>query len=203
MAATTNKTGPRGDYAKTEQRRTEILTAALEVFSTAGYHKGSLRDVATQAGLSQAGLLHHFPNKSELLMGVLEWRDTVDRQRFEGVDGGLSTLKKLLELVEHNQTVPNLIELFVTVSAEATFPGHPAHTYFLRRYDWSIATVRKALEQADAAGQLRAGVDCTSAARKVIAVTDGLQVQWLYDRSAVDMVAELHGHMQSLLTVEL
>ena len=44
-------------------RRQEIVDAAVEVFATVGYHKGSLRDVADRVGMSQAGLLHHFPSK--------------------------------------------------------------------------------------------------------------------------------------------
>ena len=43
------------------------MAAALEVFSEAGYHKGSIRDVAERVGLSQAGLLHHYPSKHLLL----------------------------------------------------------------------------------------------------------------------------------------
>ena len=47
----------------------------MEVFATVGYHKGSLRDVADRVGMSQAGLLHHFPSKEHLLEAVLTWRD--------------------------------------------------------------------------------------------------------------------------------
>ena len=66
---------PRGSYAKTEGRRQEILAAAFEVFSTSGYRSGSLKDVADKVGLTQAGLLHHFPNKEALLEAVLTLRD--------------------------------------------------------------------------------------------------------------------------------
>ena len=66
---------PRGEYAKSAARRQEIVAAALEVFSEAGFHKGSIRDVAERAGLSQAGVLHHYPSKHLLLQAVLDWRD--------------------------------------------------------------------------------------------------------------------------------
>ncbi|MFF9778592.1 TetR/AcrR family transcriptional regulator [Streptomyces sp. NPDC013978] len=203
MATITKRTGPRGEYAKTEQRRTEILSAALEVISSAGFHKASLRDVAARAGLSQAGLLHHFPNRGALLMGVLEWRDTIDRQRFHGVAGGVSVLRALVDLVEQNQTVPNVVELFVTVAVEATSPQHPAHAYFRGRYAWAVDTVTKALRQAESVGELRPGVLPDSAARQLLALIDGLQVQWLYDRSSVDMVAELRSHLRGVLVVDL
>jgi hypothetical protein len=37
----------------------------------------------------------------------------------------------------------------------------------------------------------------------MVALMDGLQVQWLYDRNSVDMAAEVRRYVQSLLTVEL
>ena len=72
-------TKTRGEYAKTAERRQQIVSAAVEVFSAAGYRKGSLRDVADKVGLSQAGLLHHYPSKEHLLEAVLTWRDEVSR----------------------------------------------------------------------------------------------------------------------------
>ena len=60
-----------------------------------------------------------------------------------------------------------------------------------------------ALETADANGQLRPDVDLRSAARTMIALMDGLQVQWLLHREDVDMASDLRRYVQSLLTVEL
>ena len=86
----------RGEYAKTAARRQEIIAAAVEVFSSTGFHKGSLRDVAERAGLSQAGLLHHFPSKNHLIEAVLTWRDDQARSRFVRADAGdLEHLRQL------------------------------------------------------------------------------------------------------------
>lgn len=60
-----------GNYAKTAAKREAILTAALDVFSTKGYTDGSLKAIAEQAGLTQAGLLHHFPTKQAVLEALL------------------------------------------------------------------------------------------------------------------------------------
>ena len=202
MTETTSR--PRGEYAKTPARRQEILTAAVEVFSSAGFHKGSLRDVADKAGLSQAGVLHHFPSKNHLVEAVLSWRDDESRQRFGRRTRGIDTIRALVELVEYNQAkTPELVELYATLSAEATTPEHPVHDYFVRRYAWVVDYIRRALEQAADERDLRPGVDCASAARCMVALMDGLQVQWLYDRASVDMAAEVRGYVQTLLTVEL
>jgi AcrR family transcriptional regulator len=202
MTATTPR--PRGAYAKTAGRRHEILTAAVDVFSSSGFHKGSLRDVAERAGLSQAGVLHHFPSKSHLVEAVLEWRDDQSRGRFERRDAGIDLLRAAVELIDYNQReTPELVELFATLSAEATSPDHPAHDYFARRYEWVIDYMRGGLERAAQEGVLRPDVDCASAARTLVALMDGLQIQWLYDRNSVDMAAEVRRYVQSLLTVEL
>ena len=94
---------------------------------------GSIRDVALRVGMSEAGLLHHFPNKSALLAAVLDRRDQHSLQRvpFDSGDGD-ATLRGLVDLAAYNASVPGVVELYTTLSAEATAPSHPAHDYFVR-----------------------------------------------------------------------
>jgi AcrR family transcriptional regulator len=193
----------RGEYAKSAQRRQEIVAAALEVFSEAGYHKGSLRDVAARVGLSQAGLLHHYPSKHLLLEAVLDWRDQDALARMGEVPPkGLAMLQALVDLAEHNQTVRQLVELHVTLSAESTAQDHPVHDYFVRRYRYVLDLVTRAFEDAAARGELKPDVDCRGAARILVALMDGLQGQWLLDDS-VDMPEELRRYLQPLVAVAL
>jgi AcrR family transcriptional regulator len=194
----------RGEYAKTPERRQQIVDAAVEVFSAAGYRKGSLRDVAEKAGLSQAGLLHHFPSKEHLLKAVLSWRDGVSARLIgDPLPEGIDLLRGWVALAEYNARTPELVELHVIVSAEGTSEDHPLRDHFVERYTWVLGLVRQAFERAAAGGQLRDGVDCASAARTLIALMDGLQIQWLLDRDGVDMAADLRRYLQPLLTVEL
>ena len=195
---------PRGPYAKSRGRRAEIVGAAVEVFSTAGYHKGSLREVADKVGLSQAGLLHHFPSKERLLQAVLTWRDDEAGARMgTPFPEGLELLRAFVELAEHNASTPELVELHVVLSAEGTSTDHPLHDYFVLRYGVVYDLVLRALEHADARGELKPSVDQRSAARTIIALMDGLQVQWLLHREQVDMAFDLRRYMQSLVAVEL
>jgi AcrR family transcriptional regulator len=195
---------PRGQYAKTRERRQEILDAAVEVFSSVGFHKGSLRDVSDKVGLSQAGLLHHYPSKEQLLQAVLTWRDDDARVRLgEPTLEGLDLLRGLLQLAEYNASTPELVELHVILSAEGTSETHPLHDYFLTRYAAVLDMIRTAFEKVEAEGRLKQDVDCGCAARTLIALMDGLQVQWLLHRDGVDMAGDLRSYVQSLLTVEL
>jgi AcrR family transcriptional regulator len=184
--------GPRGEYAKSSVTRELILDAALEVFAESGYRSGSLRDIAARVGMSDAGLLHHFPSKSALLGAVLDRRDFLARTIVptEGT-GGISLLRALVDLSRHNASVPGVVELYCILSAEGTAPDHPAHAYFTSRYDGVRALVGDAFEAIRAEGRLLAGVSPQRAAIATIALMDGLQVQWLLDRDVVDMAAEL------------
>lgn len=55
-----------------EQRRQQVLAAALDVFSTAGYHAASMDDIADRAGVSKPVLYQHFPGKLELYLAILD-----------------------------------------------------------------------------------------------------------------------------------
>ncbi|MDE3720619.1 TetR/AcrR family transcriptional regulator [Nocardiopsis sp. N85] len=195
----------RGSYAKSEQKRRLILEAAFEVFAQDGYRSGSLRDIADRVQMSEAGLLHHFPNKSALLAAVLEHRDQRTADFFESDDPGdaRTGLIGILRLTAYNSSVPGIVELYCTLSAEATAPAHPAHAYFVRRYDWIRGTVTSIFEALRDQGDLVEGVDPASAARSTIGLFDGLQVQWLLDREAVDMVDELRAHLSRLVNFEV
>ena len=180
------------------------MAAALEVFSEAGYHKGSIRDVADRVGLSQAGLLHHYPSKHLLLEAVLDWRDQDALARMGAEQPqGLAMLEALVDLAQHNASTPQVVELHVTLSAEATARDHPVHDYFVRRYAWLLEMVADAFEHAAARGLLEPGVDCRSAAITLVALMDGLQGLWLLDRESVDMAEELRRYLRPLVTVDL
>ncbi len=53
-------------------RRAAILDAALEVFSSRGYHAASIDEIAQQAGISKALIYEHFPSKKDLHASLLE-----------------------------------------------------------------------------------------------------------------------------------
>jgi len=195
---------PRGQYGKTRARRQEIVDAAVDVFGTVGYNKGSLREVADRVGMSQAGLLHHFPSKEHLLEAVLTWRDDDARVRMgDPVPTGVNLLRALVELAAFNEQRPQLIELHVIVSGEGASAEHPLHDYFVRRYEVVFTMIRDAFDEAAESGELRPGVDSAISARAVIALLDGLQLQWLLHRDQVDMSAELRRYLQYLVTVEI
>lgn len=194
----------RGPYAKSADRRRRILEAGIRVFSAHGYRAGSVQAVADEVGISMSGLLHHFESKPALLSAILELRDEQSREFMDaGHQHGVDLLRGLVALVAHNQTVPGLVELHCVLSAEATNAEHPAHGYFVARYEMVLAMIRIAYAEAQEHGHLAGEVDSEAAAREVIALMDGMQVQWLLAGATFDMAAHLRAHIERQLTVAL
>ncbi|GAA5057342.1 TetR/AcrR family transcriptional regulator [Nocardia callitridis] len=177
---------PRGPYAKTAGRRQQILDIAMEVFGRQGFRGGSLREIAERAGLTQAGVLHHFGSKEQLLIAVLRRRDE-DRAALDTGEASTHT-DRLRAQVSVSAGDRGLTQLFTTLAAEATDPDHPAHQYFADRYRHARIFIAERIESARAAGELTSDIDTEALAHLLIAVMDGLQTQWLLDPD-LDMVA--------------
>lgn len=187
-------------YAKGRAKRREIIDQAMAMFGEVGYRGASLREIAARCGISHPGLLHHFPTKESLLLAVLAHRDEVDIA-WAGLDDadGVTTLRRMVDLVELNAGRRNIVELYAVLSAEATSADHPAHAFFVDRYATAVGTAVRAYAQAAEAGRLRPGVRPEIAGRQLIALMDGMQVQWLLDGGATDMVAVVRDLVQSHL----
>jgi AcrR family transcriptional regulator len=55
-----------------DERRAQLLSAALEVFTAAGYHSAAMDEIADRANVSKPVLYQHFPSKLELYLAVLD-----------------------------------------------------------------------------------------------------------------------------------
>ncbi|MEU7298814.1 TetR/AcrR family transcriptional regulator [Streptomyces sp. NPDC007206] len=166
---------------RSEERRAEIVGAALEVIAERGYRGASLAAVAERVGLTQQGLLHHFPTKEALLVAVLQERD-----RWDAVPDSQWRVDLLASLVEYNAMRPAIIQTFSALLGESVTEGHPARSYFTERYT-RVRQSMAAVLRAEYGDRLPNGLTPERTAPLLIAVMDGLQYQWLLDPESVDM----------------
>lgn len=197
MAGAGEQRRHRERYAKHAARRAAIVEAAAEVFAARGYNAGSFQQIADRVGMSQSSLFHYFPTKRDLLLAVLERRDSVDPMRPDHIHTA-SFVAEVLALARKNAAVPGLIELYATISGEAVTEGHPAREYIERRFARLRGTFTNDFWLLREMGLLRADVDPERAAASLIGLWDGLQLQALYDPS-IDVVACLRDYLHSIL----
>ena len=74
-------------------RRTQLLSAALEVFVAQGYHAAAMDDIAERAGVSKPVLYQHFPGKLDLYLALLD----------ESCDTIISSAARALESTDDNK----------------------------------------------------------------------------------------------------
>jgi AcrR family transcriptional regulator len=176
--------------ARGELTRAAILRAAAPLFAEQGYRGASLAKVAEAVGLTQPGLLHHFPSKEHLLLALLEERYHADGKVLSGrsSESGLLLLDALVDIVAHNETVPDGVKLFTVLVAESIAADHPAHDHFVERYRKVRHRMARDLRAGQATGEIRDDIDVKLLVPIIVGVMDGLQNQWLLD-DEIDMLA--------------
>jgi AcrR family transcriptional regulator len=201
VSGTNRKTQPRTPRsAEAKQRQQDILRIAMDTFAARGYNNASLQEIADRAGLTQAGVLHYFRTKAQLLTSVLELRDASDIEQL-GTERprGLAFLRHLVDTVSRNAEREGIVRLYAVLSAESVTEGHPAQEFFRTRYEGLRTMVVEALEEACELGEIRDGTAVKDTANAIIAVMDGLQVQWLLAPDRVDMAASTDRAITGLL----
>jgi len=174
---------------QTLARRRDILEAAAEIFGSKGYTNGTLSDIAEQVNMTHPGILHHFGSKDQLLMEVLRFRDETDVQNLVGqhIPDGIEFFRHLVKTAFINAQRAGIVQAFVVLSAESVTDDHPAREFFMDRYRTLRGEARHAFEVMCAERGMVPPDTIAPAAAAVLAVMDGLQVQWLLDPTNVDL----------------
>jgi AcrR family transcriptional regulator len=174
---------------ETIARRRVILDAAVDIFGAKGFAGGTLQDIADQVGMTHAGILHHFGSKDQLLLEVLEHRDQTDVADIEGqhIPDGIGLFRHLVKTALLNSQRAGIVQAYAVLSAESVTDDHPGRSYFERRYRTLRSEVVAAFREVCAERGIDTPDTVDDAAASILAVMDGLQVQWLLDPTAVDL----------------
>ncbi|MFD4958753.1 TetR/AcrR family transcriptional regulator [Microbacterium sp. NPDC058389] len=193
---------PTVGYRVGRERRAQILEGAIALFAREGYGDTSLRDIAERVGVSKSTLLHYYGTKEELLSAVLSERDHLIESRGSYVRAtrAADELRAMPGgAAENAATAPGLIEVYAVLSCEARPADHPAHAYFEERFRGVLDHFAALFRAAQEDGDLPSHRDPEFEAVWLTAMWDGLQYQWLYDRSSVDVAAQLTAHLDDVL----
>ncbi|WP_460532417.1 TetR/AcrR family transcriptional regulator [Humibacter ginsengiterrae] len=197
--------GARGPYAKTAATRQRILEACIEAFAESGFHGTTMKDIAVRAGISYTGLLHHFPKKEDLLQAVLDYRADRDHEFLDSIGAldwetdPLGVFRGMLAVIHDNVHRPGLLELHTVVSGEAASPEHPAHAHYIEHYRNLREFYRLAYESLARLGLLHSDSSPEALATQTIALINGLQAQWLFDRTSVDMERDFRAFLNTVI----
>ncbi|MFH5824756.1 TetR/AcrR family transcriptional regulator [Georgenia sp. AZ-5] len=194
MSQTEIRRGPGRPRLGSEDKRERILHEAFDLFARRGYSATSLNDVARAADISKAGLLHHFESKEALFSAVLERRDAADMAGMEAFDGDVWAFLDLwVDLVERNAGKPGMVGLYTAMAIGGVDADHPAHPWLHHHFLRAIDQTAEHFERGKVGGVVAPDAPSRELARTLVALSDGIQLQWLCARADAAAAGEGYG----------
>lgn len=163
----------------TDLTRGKLLDAAFCEIHRQGFQAASIANILRDTGLTKGALYHHFPTKQDLGLAVV---DEVVAARFEE-----RMFRPLRESRTPVATLLAIIEERLGVDKDSVVLGCPLNNLiqemspldaaFKERLSGIVAawgqTVEDALKRGQAAGEVRADVDCRAACLFIISAWEG------------------------------
>jgi AcrR family transcriptional regulator len=192
-------TGPRGNYARGLATREEIVAAAGELLVERGFHGASITAIAERCDLTRAGVLHHFLDKEHILLAVLEDRMERDKKWIRARNEHQTNLiDRTIDLMERLVTGPEGPALLLGLSGASIDSEHPAHAWFVGRYEFQRSVIPELVRQGQRAGDIRDDRPAEDISIELVAMMEGLLLHWLHARDAVDPVRLMRAFCDTL-----
>ena len=165
--------------AKGEDRKQRILDVAQRLLARNGWRNTTLAQIAKEAGVTSAGLLHHFESKEQLLHAVLDARDADDAQHAYQHTGDLA--EAIASAAERFYRSPELVGTFAVLMAENIAPDAPLHERLVARYRAAVEIIAERIRMGQSEGRYRQDVNPVIKAVEILAFVNGMETSWLLD----------------------
>ena len=173
---------------RAEERRKQIMDAALTCFARKGYHKTTMDDIVAESGLSKGTLYWYFKSKDELFFSLvnslfLEIRHDIDAIAEQHTSASDKLRALAHEFVSFFDEVTEFLNVFFEFWMQSALNEQLNQLFqnMLVQYRGKIAGI---IEDGIEAGEFQE-VDAEQLAWAVMAVYDGL---WFYKMLAADEV---------------
>jgi AcrR family transcriptional regulator len=181
-------------FAKGEDRRQRILTVAERLLARNGWRTTSLAQIAKEAGVTPAGLLHHFESKEQLLNAVLDARDADDDAH---ADRSGDLIAELGRVPERFERAPELVGTFTVLLVENIAPDAPLHDRMHKRYRDAVDIIADIIKRGQSEERYRRDFDAANKAVEILAFINGMETLWLLDPS-LPLTEVFKGYVESL-----
>ncbi|MGE0171822.1 MAG: TetR/AcrR family transcriptional regulator [Oligoflexales bacterium] len=170
----------------TAERKDQIVRATVDCITKHGYHNFSMQDVARTAGVSKGIIHYYFLNKDDLMMSVLD-RVAGDIERvllteMEKVDDPIQKIRIFIKVafnvVRSTKEYYQVNMDFWTQINQKREVRQIISRHYAKFRDSCIRVLKEGVDK----GVFRK-VDPKQFASYLIAVVDGLSLQWLFDET--------------------
>jgi TetR/AcrR family transcriptional regulator, fatty acid metabolism regulator protein len=165
-----------------EEKRRQILAAAVRVFARQGFHACRVSDIADEAGVAYGLVYHYFASKDEVLDTLFLERWNVMLELIREVDAELIPVRDKLRAIAsfivdsyaHDPDVMKVIIVEVTRAANSFGQTHLAE--IREAYD----LIERIVSKAQAEGLFRPEIDARFAAMAFYGAIEQLLTGWIF-----------------------
>jgi TetR/AcrR family transcriptional regulator, fatty acid metabolism regulator protein len=170
--------------AAVEDKRRQILAAAVRVFARKGFHASRVGDIAEEAGVAHGLLYHYFDSKDELLEAVFHENWSVLLARIAAVEEtdepAADQLRHITAIVLRTWLhLPDVVHVVVR-----EFARSPELAPRLSELAEPIEAVERVIRRGIERGEFRRDIDPRIAATVVYGSIDELLTGWVLGRLA-------------------
>jgi AcrR family transcriptional regulator len=185
-----------------DERKTQIINAAEDVFTQKGFDEARMDDIAKETGLSKGTLYLYFKSKDDLIIAILDRMFQREFKQFENLrlddQSAVDTIWKITNLLTTDilrmlRLIP-IVYQFLALAFRNKYVQTALKKYVNRYLDVLIPIVQRGIDS----GEFRQ-VDAREVAVAMGAVMEGTLLLWVYDKSLIDPAHHIHSGMKLLL----
>ncbi|WP_217165395.1 ScbR family autoregulator-binding transcription factor [Streptomyces sp. AC512_CC834] len=167
--------GPTPQQDRAARTKSQVLTAAAELFAANGFRHTSVKDVAERVEMTKGAVYFHYPNKEALAVAVVEylyakWPLLLEEIREEGLTS-LDTAAVMLDRAALAFRDDVVVQAGARLQLERPHIEAELPTPYV---DWT-SLLTELLSAARDEGQIKADIDPAGAARALVAGFFGMQ----------------------------
>lgn len=188
-----------------EEKRREILLAAMSVLSQKGYHATKMADIATAAGIGKGTIYEYFRTKEELPKALLEilFSDFAEKLK-ELETNPIDCIEAILSGIRFSFADLELYADFMPVIFELLGAKELNHSIGLTETmnDWfeSLSLFFfHWLEKGQEQGQIDSSINSKAFARMIVSAVDGIVLHYCLFRPAKSFFKEQESELENMI----
>ena len=188
-----------------DQTAGRVLSAALKLFVDQGYQATTVEQVAESCGMTKSSVYFYFKTKSDLMMGLLDEveevfiQDTVQRISNAGPSAKIKLLSFFDDRALLNARNVNYVLLMILMSLEFHHGDDPISKRIKMLYRQTYRTVEGVIEMGKMRGNFSSQISTVELAAMMVAMRDGVVLEWHRRRSQLDGKELMRSLQASLL----
>lgn len=193
---------PRPDVS--EERKNQILEAAIAVFARLGFQQTRMDDIAGQAGLSKGALYLYYKSKDAIIGALLKYffnQELKHLQDFVAIERPEPVAEQLLLLTRQLSAAMKWMERLMPIAFEFyALAGRDKEVrQFLNEYFITYrGDLARLVERGVAHGEFRA-IDTNAIAITLAALFEGMALLYFIDPQGLQWDAQIEASVQTLL----